>query len=175
MLPAVLPVQLPPRGSSPPSGPPCTGVPRWGARGRAGGAAPAHSLQHSGRAAWGETLVAQEGASPCLRSPCTPGSVPPRWPGCVSPTGLGARRAAHLSSRVALVPPASGSPHCSELRHHVPRPFLFPANLRGELCLTPASKSPIAALFSERVNNSLTSFLPMVFFLFYHLGLLGLN
>lgn len=67
----------------------------------------------------------------------------------------------------------SGSPHCSELRHHVPRPFLFPANLRGELCLTPASS--ITALFTERVNNSLTSFLPMVFFLFYHLGLLGLN
>lgn len=41
-----------------------------------------------------------------------PGSVPPRWPGCVSPTGLGARRAAHLSSGVpqgALTVQSSGT------------------------------------------------------------------
>lgn len=107
--------------------------------------------------------------------PRAPGSVPPRWPGHVSPTGLGAQGAAHLSCGVALDPRPRGALTAPELSHRVPCPFLFPVSLRGELCLTPASKNSFNAFFSERANNSLTSFRPMVFFVFHHLGLLGLK
>lgn len=129
-----------PAGAAPPPGSPLPLVPPalgslagvlLAARGRAGGAAPAHSLQRSGRAAWAEISVAQEGASPC------PGEAPRAWQRAPKVAWArvahraGGTRGCSPELRCSSGPPASGSPHCTRAQPPCALPIPLPRKPSG--------------------------------------------